>query len=557
MSDVAGVMRSVRDLIEWQASRHPDAVYAISTEATESSAANDAAEPRSASAEPLRYGELKARCGRVAALLQAYGLVPGDTVSLVMPNGLGTLQLLLGAMHGGWCVNPVNLLSQPEQMQYVLDHSDCKLILASADWAERVRALKPRAPVLVVDPDVLVLPAQGDSMPAPPAPPADAVALLMYTSGTTGRPKGVMLTQANLAANAQSIVAEHQLEAGDRVLGVLPLYHINAFAVTMLAPLASGGSVAMAPRFSVARFWSQARQAQCTWLNVVPTMVSYLIDANAEADDSDALAGAAAAALASVDLLLRFCRSASAALPPAHLLAFERRFGIGIVETMGLTETVAPCFSNPLDAAQRKLGSVGRASGCEARVIDAALQPVADGSTGEIAIRGPNVMLGYYKNDEATRASFTPDGWLRSGDLGHRDSDGFYFVTGRIKELIIKGGENIAPREIDEVLLRHPAVLDAAAVGVPDQHYGQEILACIVLRPGVAADADAEAGIEAGIEADLRAFCEQHLGRYKAPKLIRFVSELPRGPSGKVQRLKLVDAASAVPAAQPFSAPDA
>jgi acyl-CoA synthetase (AMP-forming)/AMP-acid ligase II len=197
---------------------------------------------------------------------------------------------------------------------------------------------------------------------------------------------------------------------------------------------------------------------------------------------------------------------------------------------MGLTETVAPSFSNPLEPSQRKLGAVGRASGCEAQVIDAALRPVSDGQTGEIAIRGPNVMLGYYKNPEATQAAFTPDGWLRTGDLGHRDGDGFFFVTGRIKELIIKGGENIAPREIDEALLKHPAVLDAAAVGIPDRHYGQEIMACIVLRPEQTAD-----------EAGLRAFCQDHLGRYKTPQVFRFVDELPRGPSGKVQRLKLLE----------------
>ena len=154
-----------------------------------------------------------------------------------------------------------------------------------------------------------------------------------------------------------------------------------------------------------------------------------------------------------------------------------------------------------------------------------------DGQRGEIAIRGPNVMRGYYKNDSATTAAFTPDGWLRTGDLGHRDADGFFYVTGRLKELIIKGGENIAPREIDEVLLAHPAVLDAAAVGMPDRHYGQEILAGVVLREGMACSED-----------ELREFCLQRLGRYKTPKVIRFVSELPRGPSGKVQRLKLLDA---------------
>ena len=492
-------MLTVRSLIDRAAAATPQAVYARATD----------------SDQQLTYAELQRQCRRVAALLQAQGVAPGDTVSLVMPNGLGTLQLLLGAMHGGVCVNPVNLLSQPDAMRYVLDHSDCKLVLASADWAPTVRAVMPHLPVLEVDPDTLVLPAGEVDTPEPDAP---STALLMYTSGTTGNPKGVMLTQANLAANAQAIAAEHALGPQDRVLGVLPLYHINAFAVTMLAPLASGGSVAMAPKFSAARFWAQAADSGCTWINVVPTIISFLLEGAVPPREQLAR--------------LRFCRSASSALPPEHLRAFEATFGIGVIETMGLTETVAPSFSNPLDPAQRKVGAVGRASGGEARVVDGQLQPVPDGTTGEITIRGPHVMKGYYKNPQATAESFTPDGWLRTGDLGHRDADGFFFVTGRIKELIIKGGENIAPREIDEALLKHPAVLDAAAVGIPDPHYGQEILACVVLREGMACD-----------EAELRGFCEQQLGRYKTPKAFRFVADLPRGPSGKVQRRKLLDPA--------------
>ena len=494
--------RTVHALIEQRASESPDAVYALGL----------------VTGQTLRYGELAASCRNIGALLRSHGLEAGDTVSLVMPNGLQTLRLLLGAMHAGLVVNPVNLLSQSEQMRYVLGHSDCKLVCVAPEFEARVRtqlaALDRDVRVIVADPDGLALPGEPtDAAPLPPPSP-DAVALLMYTSGTTGVPKGVMLTQSNLAANAQAISAEHGLTAADRVLAVLPLYHINAFAVTMLAPLAHGGSLAMPVRFSAARFWEQA--AGCTWVNVVPTMISYLLEGAAASPEQTAH--------------IRFCRSASAALPPEHHRAFEAKFGIGIVETMGLTETVAPAFSNPLDAASRKLGSVGRASGCDARVIDAALRLVADGTTGELAIRGPNVMRGYYKNDEATRATFTPDGWLRTGDLGHRDTDGFFFVTGRIKELIIKGGENIAPREIDEALLAHPAVLDAAAVGIPDPHYGQEIMACVVLREGVACSED-----------ELRAFCLERLGRYKTPKRLRFVAELPRGPSGKVQRLKLLD----------------
>ena len=503
-------MSTVRDLIDRAAAERPDAAYALATERADS----------------LDYRELLASCRRIAALLDTHGVRSGETVSLVMPNGLATLRVLLGTLWAGRCVNPVNLLAQPEQMRYVLEHSDCRIVFAAPEWEARVREMladiaRPVA-LVVADPDAERLPgerveAEAEVDAASVAAPApDALALLMYTSGTTGRPKGVMLTQANLAANAVAIVREHALGPHDRVLGVLPLYHINAFAVTMLAPLASQGSVAMAPKFSAARFWPQVIETRCTWINVVPTIVSYLLEG--EAPPRDALAR------------LRFCRSASAALPPEHLRGFEQKFGIGVIETMGLTETVAPSFSNPLDAARRKLGSVGCASGCEARVIDAALQPVPDGSTGEIAIRGPNVMRGYYKNPEATAAAFTPDGWLRTGDLGHRDADGFFFVTGRIKELIIKGGENIAPREIDEALLQHPAVLDAAAVGIPDRHYGQEILACIVRREGMPCS-----------EEELREFCTGKLGRYKTPKTFRFVTELPRGPSGKVQRLKLAE----------------
>ncbi|MEO7008484.1 MAG: AMP-binding protein [Caldimonas sp.] len=511
---------TIRELIERQSAMRPDAVYALAVEAERA----------------ITFGGLATRCREVAALLRSHGIAGGDTVSLVMPNGLQTVELLLGALWAGVCVNPVNLLSQPSQMRYVLEHSDCRLVLVAPEWEERVReylgAIGREIELVVVDPNGTALPGNGASTAASEAlhatpvralasasdaaPSPDALALLMYTSGTTGVPKGVMLTQANLAANARAIGIEHGLDASDRVLAVLPLFHINAFAVTMLAPLAHGGSLAIVPRFSATRFWDQAAATRCTWLNVVPTMIAYLLE------------GAAPPRAQTTPL--RFCRSASAALAPEHLRAFEARFGIPVIETMGLTETVAPAFSNAREPAARKIGSVGHASGCEARVIDPSFAPVPDGTTGELAIRGPNVMRGYYKNEEATRASFTPDGWLRTGDLGHRDADGCFFVTGRIKELIIKGGENIAPREIDEALLAHPAVLEAAAVGIPDPHYGQQILACVVLREGRACS-----------EAELREFCERHLGRYKTPGVFRFVDALPRGPSGKVQRLKLLD----------------
>ena len=504
-------MRTVRQLIDARAASDPDAIYFVAPHTGRS----------------LTFSALRDSCVAVCALLAARGLHRGDHVSLVLGNGIQTIRLLLGAMYGGYCVHPVNLLSQPDQMRYVIEHADARVVFAAPEWVDRVRdfasGIARPIEVIAVDADGAALLGENSNpqMQEPSIHPApDALALLMYTSGTTGTPKGVMLTQANLAANAIAISTEHRLISEDRVAAVLPLYHINGFAVTMLAPLAHGGSLVMPPKFSAAGFWDIAIEHGCTWLNVVPTIISYLLEGAAPA--SERLSR------------IRFCRSASAALSPEHHRAFEAKFGVDIIETMGLTETMAPAFSNPIEPLLRKVGSVGRASGCDARVVDATNAPLADGVTGEIAIRGPQVMPGYYKNADATAAAFFPDGWLRTGDLGFRDADGFFFITGRIKELIIKGGENIAPREIDEALLRHPAVLDAAAVGIPDRHYGQDIMACVIVRQGQHCTED-----------ELRDFCGRELGRYKTPKVFRFVDDLPRGPSGKVQRLKLAELAPA------------
>jgi long-chain acyl-CoA synthetase len=500
---------TIAGLIARQAVTRPGAVYFIDAD----------------SGLQFTFSQLHRHCHAMQAGFARIGLKSGDTVSVVMPNGPAALLCILGCLYSGLRVNPVNLLSQPDVLAYVIEHSDCALLIADGPWMERCEtAFQTSARVIrrwQVQ-DVSSLLAELEAYPPQtgewPAVQPDFQALLMYTSGTTGKPKGVMHTQATLFANARAISLEHGLGSADRVTAVLPLYHINAFAVTMLSPLFHGGSLVMPAKFSAAGFWPMVIRHQCTWLNVVPTMISYLLEGSAP--EREALAQ------------VRFCRSASAALPPEHLLAFEAKFGIGIIETMGLTETVAPCFSNPVEPSQRKLGSVGRASGCEARIVDDQGGPLDNGVIGEILIKGPQVMAGYYKNPQATEAAFFPGGWLRSGDLGKRDADGFYFVTGRIKELIIKGGENIAPREIDEAVLQHPAILDAASVGIPDKHYGQEILLAVMLKPGAQLD-----------EASLQEFCVARLGKYKSPKVIRFVEDLPRGPSGKVQRLKLADLA--------------
>ena len=496
-------MRTIRHYVDRRARETPDAPYVIAPE----------------TGATLAYAQLQRDSLQLAAFLLNHGLGKGDKVALMLHNSYQTARLLIGVMYAGCMVAPLNLLAQTSQLTYVLDHSDSKLVFTNQELAPRVREalahVKRGIEVVVIDPDaVTIFDAQAEA--ALPDVSEDDDALLMYTSGTTGKPKGCVLSNRSVVAGGKFTSSAHQLTAQDRVLCAMPLYHINGQIVTTVAPLVHGGSVVMPHRFSASNYWELVVKHQCTWINVVPTMISYLLEGEAPSRECTRD--------------IRFCRSASAALSPDHLRAFEQKFGISIIETMGLTETVAPAFSNPLDPARRKVGAVGLASGCEARVIDGNMIPVADGVTGELAIRGPNVMRGYYKNENATRAAFTPDGWLRTGDLGLRDSDGFFFVTGRIKELIIKGGENIAPREIDEAILRHPGVLDAAAVGIPDKHYGQEIMVCVVPRPEFNVTEDA-----------LRDYCFEHLGRYKTPKVIRFVNELPRGPSGKVQRLKLLE----------------
>ncbi|MDE2003982.1 MAG: AMP-binding protein [Betaproteobacteria bacterium] len=499
---------TIRSLVDGQAAAGPGRVWLVAPE----------------TGRELTYARLRESSLALASFLADRGIGAGERVATFMGNGLQTARLFIGVMYAGRVVTPLNLLAQASQLEYVLAHCDARLVFVAPGERERLAAAAARAgrpiELVSVDPDcdefIAAAPAGADRL-APSACGDDA--LMMYTSGTTGVPKGVVLTHANVIAGGSFVTQAHALGEGDRVLAVLPLYHINGQIVTAAATLVHGGSVVMPHRFSAGEFWSLACRHRCTWLNVVPTIVSYL------------LAGPDPRA-AGLDLSrIRFCRSASAPLPPELHRAFEERFGIGIIETMGLTETAAPVFTNPLDPAKRRIGSPGQAFGNEAKVVDPGTgRDLPAGEPGEIMIRGANVMKAYYKSPEATAKALEPDGWLHTGDLGLCDRDGFYFITGRLKELIIKGGENIAPREIDEALYRHPAVLEAAAVGIPDPHYGQEILAAVVVKPGMSLTED-----------ELRAFCEAELGRYKMPKVIRFMRELPKGPSGKVQRLKLLE----------------
>ena len=506
--DPAATVRTIRDAIDCHADARPEAPFLL------------APEP----ATTVTYGALRDAAHGLAAELGAHGINPGEVVSYMLPNGTAAAGVFLGAMYGGYVVSPVSLLAQDALIAHTLHHSRTRIVFAAPEYVSRLQMI-----VAKQGSGTIIRPTSPDDLGVEPATSArhtttldpDAPALLMYTSGTTGTPKGALLSHANLIHAGRTVSEAHALSPADRVLSSLPLYHVNGQCIATVSPLCSGGSIVMPHRFSASQWWKWVEQYHPTWLNVVPTIIAYLLNG---ADPTPAQAAACRA--------VRFARSASAPLPPEQHRAFEARFGISVLEAMGLTECASVAFANPLAPPSRKVGSPGLPLGMVARVVAPDGTVLGDGMSGEIELRGANVMLRYHDDPDATARTVRAGGWLATGDLGYRDADGFYFITGRLKELIIKGGENIAPREIDEALLRHPAVLEAAAVGIPDPEYGQEILACIVLK------ANAKCS-----EEELRAHCLAELGRYKTPKAFRFVAELPKGPSGKVQRLKLAEAA--------------
>ncbi|MEM7178146.1 MAG: AMP-binding protein [Pseudomonadota bacterium] len=464
----------------------------------------------------LTWAELRDLAADIAARLTGLGLQPGESIAQMLPNGREAVLCLMGGLYGGFRVTAINLVAGADAIAYALDHSQARFAFVGAAQ----RPLFDQAGLAAI----VALPVDG-RVSWPVGSRAGALhdispgddALLMYTSGTTGRPKGVVHSQASLLAGGWTTTLAHDLSASDRALCILPVYHINGLCVTVIAPLVSGGSVAMCSRFSASRFWDQMAAMQATWFSAVPTIISHLLHGEN---------GPSAETRARV----RFARSASSALAVEVQRAFENRFEIPIVETMGLTETAAQILSNPLPPGLRKIGSPGIAFGNQVAIIGPDLSPLALGETGEIAVSGPNVMREYLKNPEATAETFTPDGWLRTGDLGRQDADGYVFVTGRLKELIIKGGENIAPREIDEVLYSHKQVVEAAAFARPCTRYGERVEAAVRLADGATVTTD-----------ELVRICEDRLGSFKCPDMIHVLDELPKGPSGKIQRLKLAE----------------
>lgn len=496
---------SVRDWIDFRADQAPEAISHIFLDDNST----------------ITWRALRQECRRIAAKITALGIEKGTSIALCQPNGRAAILCLFGILYGGFRATPLNLAAGAVAMGHAIGHSKSELVFLDASKADiygaALEQTKARPEVILVDSGIRFPEAAGGEDVEFHEVVPDDHALLMYTSGTTGLPKGVVHTQSSLLAGGWTTALAHALKPRDRALCVLPFFHINGLCVTLIAPLVSGGSVVIAEKFSNGRFWDDCTTHEVTWFSVVPTIISHLLQGQADPDPA-------------TKQRIRFGRSASAPLAVETHRSFEARFGIQIVETMGLTETAAQVLSNPLPPGVRKIGSPGIAIGNEVAILDTEHKILPRGQSGEIAVRGPNVLLEYLNNPEATEATFTADRWLLTGDLGHQDADGYVFVTGRLKELIIKGGENIAPREIDEALYSHNDVVEAAAFPRQCTSYGQRVEAAVSLCEGSQASKE-----------DLLAICRRQLGAFKSPDDIHILEELPKGPSGKIQRLKLVE----------------
>jgi long-chain acyl-CoA synthetase len=343
----------------------------------------------------------------------------------------------------------------------------------------------------------------------------DDEAIIIYTSGTTGKPKGCLLTHGNLIANARQISEWLHFTKDDRLLSIMPLFHMNAVSVTTMSALYAGGSTVVSPKFSASRFWQIISDYEITSFGSVATMLSMLLSTYPKGVPAGLKTDQ-----------LRFAMCGSAPVPAEVMQRFEETFKCLVIEGYGLSESTCRSTFNPPDE-RRRAGSCGIPIGNEMRVVDEEDNDVRDGELGEIVMRGENILKGYYRNEEATALAFR-NGWFHTGDIGYRDEDGFFYIVDRKSDMIIRGGENIYPREIDEVLYQHPAVAAAATIGVPDALYGEEVAAFVVLKEGMAASQE-----------ELIAYCREHLADYKSPKTIRIVESIPKGPTGKLLKREL------------------
>ena len=466
----------------------------------------------------LTYGMLDEGSARIAGLLRSKGLEPGDRVGVMLPNVPYFPVVYYGVLRAGCVVVPMNVLLKEREVRFYLEDPGAKLVFAWRDFADAAAAGAEEAGVECL----LVTPGEFEQVLAAAEPDpelvdraADDTAVILYTSGTTGKPKGAELTHGNLRRNcgtAATTLAE--LSPDDVLLGALPLFHSFGQTCTMNSSVANGSTVTMLPRFDPEKALEIIERDRVTLFQGVPTMYNGMLHAEA-ADDADTST-------------LRLCMSGGAAMPAELMRAFEEKFACMILEGYGLSETSPVASFNHPDR-ERKPGSIGTPiDGVEMKVVDDDGGEVAQGEIGEIVIRGHNIMKCYWNRPEATAEAIRDDGWFHSGDMAKVDEDGYFFIVDRKKELIIRGGYNVYPREVEEVLYEHPAVQEAAVVGVPDEALGEEVGAAVVLKKGAEVEAD-----------ELKAYVKEQVAAYKYPRHLWFLDELPKGPTGKILKREI------------------
>ena len=470
------------------------------------------------------FAKLDRASDGVAASLAKRGVVPGDRIGLYCPNAPEFAVAYLGILKVGATVVPINLMLNPKEIAFILGDAVAKGFVYHQALAEAAGSARRSIPDLEfsvrigggdgADPGLDELMASTGEPPTLEIDPDTHLAAILYTSGTTGRPKGAMLSHRNLMANTASVMQAMDLEPGrDRILVVLPMFHAFAATVGMLAPLLHGLAMVIVPRFEPKLVTAAIAEHGATVFLGVPSMYGLLLRLEGEAREQWSR--------------VRFCVSGAAAMPQALMAAFEERFGIPIMEGDGPTECSPVTCVNPRSG-PRKPGSVGPPiPGVEMRIAAPDGAWLADGEHGEVCVRGPNVMLGYWGLEEQTRQSFYGD-WFRTGDLGYRDGDGYFFLVDRIKDLIIVNGMNVYPRVIEEALYRHPDVAEAAVVGEPHRLHGEIPIAFVVPKPGAQAD-----------PVVLRDWCKEHLGRHEIPRRVELRESLPRNAGGKILKREL------------------
>lgn len=469
----------------------------------------------------LTYGQLRENIVTLAAQLNSFGLGRGDRIAIAMGNGPEMIITFFAAAMCGTAA-PLNPKYKQEEFAFYYEDTQAKALITQPNTLELAHA--------AATPDMLIISAtsnadgtlafstdqalakNGQSKIELAQP--DDVAMILHTSGTTSRPKRVPIRHRNLAASAHNITSTYNLTSEDKALCVMPLFHIHGIVASMLSTLASGGTVVCpVGGFNALEFWSVVEEFKPTWYSAVPTMHQMLL---ARAERNSALIQANP---------FRFIRSSSAPLPPVIMERLETTFNAPVLESYGMTEATHQMASNPLPPNPHKAGTVGYGFGVEVGIMDDQGNLLARGEKGEVVVKGPNVVDGYENNPEANATAYI-NGWFRTGDQGVIDAEGYLSLTGRLKELINRGGEKISPLEIDDVLLRHPAVAEALAFAVPHKTLGEDINAAVVLK------GDAT-------ESELRNYCAAQLAEFKVPRKVHILQELPRGATGKLQRISM------------------